>query len=65
MPKMKTNRAAAKRFRRTKSGNFKRSQAFTGHLKTMKSSKRRRNLRQQVVADKSEKRRIKDMLPYA
>ena len=45
MPKMKTNRAATKRFRRTKNGNFTRSHAYSRHLKSAKSSKRRRNLR--------------------
>ena len=65
MPKLKTNRAAAKRFKRTKSGEFKRSKAFRRHLMTGKSSKRRRGLRLAEVADPTEKARLKRMLPYA
>lgn len=65
MPKLKTNRAAAKRFKRTKSGEFKRNKAFRRHLMTGKSSKRRRRLRLAEVADPTEKARLKRMLPYA
>ena len=45
MPKMKTNRAAAKRFRKTASGKFKCGHAFKSHILTKKSTKRKRNLR--------------------
>ena len=65
MPKIKTNRGAAKRFRRTKNGGFKRGKAFNRHLKSCKSSKRRRNLRQSGLVDATEKARIKKLLPYA
>jgi large subunit ribosomal protein L35 len=65
MPKLKSNRAAAKRFKRTKSGEFKRSKAFRRHLMNGKSSKRRRGLRLAEVADSAEKARLKRMLPYA
>ncbi len=65
MPKIKTNRGAAKRFKRTKSGGFKRNKAFNRHLKTCKSSKRRRNLRKAGLADATEEKRIKRLLPYA
>lgn len=65
MPKMKTNRSAAKRFRRTKKGGFKRNKAFNRHLKTSKSSKRRRNLRQADMVDATEKARVKKLLPYS
>jgi large subunit ribosomal protein L35 len=65
MPKMKTNRAAAKRFRRTKTGEFKRAHSFTGHLKGAKSSKRKRKLRLCVVLDVSDKVRMKRLLPYS
>ena len=65
MPKMKTNRAAAKRFRRTKSGKFKRSKAFAKHLFTGKSAKRRRNLRKGTLISDGDLDRVKRMLPYA
>ena len=65
MPKMKTNRAAAKRFKVTKSGKIKRSRAYTRHLKTGKSAKRRRNLRKAAVLTSADQKRIKEMLPYA
>ena len=45
MPKMKTNRAAAQRFRKTASGKFKCGHAFKSHILTKKSTKRKRNLR--------------------
>ena len=63
MPKIKTNRAAAKRFRVTKSGKVKRTRAFTRHLKTGKSAKRRRNLRKAAILTDADEARIKDMLP--
>jgi len=65
MPKMKTNRGAAKRFRRTKNGGFKRNKAFNRHLKTAKSAKRRRNLRHAGMLDPAEENRIKHLLPYS
>jgi large subunit ribosomal protein L35 len=65
MPKIKTNRGAAKRFRRTKNGGFKRNKAFNRHLKTCKSAKRRRNLRQAGVIDATEQARVRKLLPYA
>lgn len=65
MPKMKTNRAAAKRFKRTKNGEFKRQKAYNRHLKTCKSAKRRRNLRHATTLDASEKARVRRLLPYA
>jgi large subunit ribosomal protein L35 len=65
MPKMKTNRGAAKRFKRTKGGDFKRYKAFDRHLKTAKSPKRCRNLRKSSTLDATEKRRISKLLPYA
>lgn len=64
MPKMKTNRAAAKRFKRTSSGKFKRSKAFRGHLSASKSSKRQRHLRKSVIVDKTDQYRVDHMLPY-
>lgn len=65
MPKLKTNRAAAKRFRITKSGKFKRSKAFGAHLKTNKNAKRRRNLRKSALLSPEDQKRIKKLLPYA
>lgn len=65
MPKLKTNRGAAKRFRRTKSGKFKRGMAFHRHLLTHKSAKRKRNLRKQIVVAPQDQDRIERMLPYS
>jgi len=65
MPKVKTVKAAAKRFKVTKSGKFKRSKSFRGHLKTSKAPKRRRNLRRSLVIAASDEKRVRDMLPYA
>jgi len=65
VPKVKTNKSAAKRFKRTKSGKFLRHQAFNRHLKTGKSAKRRRNLRKGLVASDSNVNAIKEMLPYS
>lgn len=60
--KMKTNRAAAKRFKLTGSGRVKRNKAFHGHLFTAKSPKRLRNLRQSSTLAASDERRAKRML---
>ena len=65
MPKIKTNRAAAKRFKRTKNGGFKRNKAFARHLKTCKSAKRRRNLRGACTLDAADNATVKKMLPYS
>ncbi len=64
MPKMKTNRGAAKRFKATGSGKIKRSKAFTSHILTKKSTKRKRNLRQGDLVDESNVKAIKKILPY-
>ncbi|MBI2432277.1 MAG: 50S ribosomal protein L35 [Candidatus Hydrogenedentes bacterium] len=65
MPKLKTNRAAAKRFRRSKNGKFLRGKAGTRHLKTAKTSKRRRTLRVGGQIDPTEVPRMKRLLPYS
>jgi large subunit ribosomal protein L35 len=65
MPKMKTNKSAAKRFSRTKNGSFKRHHAYARHLMASKSPKRRRNLRQSTLVTEQEVPRIKRLLPYA
>lgn len=64
MPKLKTNKGAAKRFRETKSGKFKRSKAYARHLKTAKSPKRRRTLRKAGLLSLADQRRITHLLPY-
>jgi len=65
MPKMKTNRGAAKRFKTTGSGKIKRSKAFTSHILTKKSTKRKRGLRQAGIVDSANSKGIKRILPYA
>jgi len=65
MPKMKTNRGAAKRFKKTASGNFKRGFAFKSHILTKMSTKRKRNLRGTESIDAADKKSVKRMLPYA
>jgi len=62
MPKIRTSRSAAKRFRKTGKGKFKRSKAFKGHLLTKKSSKRKRSLRKAGLVDKADQRRVKRLL---
>ena len=65
MPKLKTNRSAAKRFRFSKHGKIKKRNAKRGHLLTHKSSKRKRHLRQDGFVDKVDEKRIRRLLPYA
>ena len=65
MPKVKTRRAAAKRFSITGSGEFKRNKAFKSHILEKKTRKRKRNLRKAALADSSDYKRIRKMLPYA
>ncbi|MDH3695196.1 MAG: 50S ribosomal protein L35 [Gammaproteobacteria bacterium] len=64
MPKMKTNRGAAKRFKRTGSGKFKRSQAFMNHILTKKSTKRKRHLRHALIVADADQATLKRLLPY-
>jgi len=64
MPKLKTRKCAAKRFKLSKSGKFKRSKAYGAHLLTKKSSKRRRSFRKATILSKSDQKRVKAMLPY-
>ncbi len=64
MPKMKTNRGAAKRFKATGSGKIKRSRAYTSHILTKKSTKRKRNLRQAGLVDDTNVKSIRKILPY-
>ena len=63
MPKMKTNKAASKRFSKTASGRIKRNHAYHGHLLTSKSRKRKRKLRGTTLVDTRDAGRIKRLLP--
>lgn len=65
MPKMKTRRSAAKRFKKTGTGEFKRSKAFKQHILEHKSPSRKRNLRKAALVSKSDHERVAKMLPYA
>ena len=64
MPKMKTNRAAAKRFKVTGTGKLKRNKAYKSHILTKKSTKRKRNLRQATITDATNVKNMKKVLPY-
>lgn len=65
MPKLKTNRGAAKRFKRTASGKFKRSQSHLRHILTKKSTKRKRQLRSDAMIHASDQATIVKLLPYS
>ncbi len=65
MPKMKTKKSAAKRFKIRSGGSIKRSQAFLRHILTKKSTKRKRHLRGTTNVHDSNKRQVRAMLPYA
>ena len=65
MPKIKTRRSAAKRFKITGSGQFKRAKAFKSHILEKKSPARKRNLRIATLVSKSDHERVVKMLPYA
>jgi large subunit ribosomal protein L35 len=62
MPKVKTNRAAAKRFKRTASGKFKRWKSGKSHILTKKSRKRKRHLRQATLVDETNVRQVRRLL---
>lgn len=63
MPKMKTNRATAKRVRRTGSGKLRRMRAYKSHILTKKSTKRKRRLRKATLVSKGDRKRLLRMLP--
>lgn len=65
MPKMKTNRGAAKRFTVTASGKFKRKRAFLRHILTKKDQKRKRRLRQGTLVSAVDTPAVRRMLPYS
>ena len=62
MPKVKTNKSAAKRFKITGKGKVKRMRAFKSHILTKKSAKRKRKLRKAVIASPGDSRRVLRML---
>ncbi|MDC0763597.1 50S ribosomal protein L35 [Brevibacillus porteri] len=64
MPKMKTNKAAAKRFKKTGSGQLKRDRAFGSHLFANKTTKAKRHLRKAALVSKGDQKRIEQMLTY-
>lgn len=64
MPKMKTHRGAAKRFRKTGNGKIKRVKAYHSHLLECKTSKRKRNLRKGTYVSKADQARIERLIPY-
>jgi len=64
MPKMKTNRGAAKRFSKTGSGKWKRNQAFARHILTKKSSKRKRHMRDTVLVAPADAAGLKRLIPH-
>ncbi len=64
MPKIKTNRAAAKRFKLTGTGKLKRNKAYKSHILTKKSAKRKRNLRHPAITDATNVKNMKKVLPY-
>ena len=64
MPKMKTHRGAAKRFKKTGTGKLVRAGANKQHILTKKSSKRKRKLRQSALVSSAEAKRLKQMLPH-
>ncbi len=63
MPKIKTNRAAAKRFKKTGTGKFVFSKSHAGHILTKKTTKRKRSLRQSHIIDKSNTKELRLLLP--
>ena len=64
MPKMKTSRSAAKRFKVTGTGKLKRAKAYKSHILTKKSTKRKRNLGQAAITDATNVKNMKKILPY-
>ena len=64
MPKIKTKRAAAKRFKATGTGKLKRAKANKSHILTKKSTKRKRSLRQAAMTDATNVKTMKKVLPY-
>ena len=63
MPKIKTNRGAAKRFKQTATGRFKRRQAYKSHILTKKKAKRKRHLRPNLLIAPADEKGVQRMLP--
>ena len=64
MPKLKTSKSAAKRFKKTGTGKLVRMKAYKSHILTKKSTKRKRNLRKATVTDATNAKVMKRILPY-
>ncbi|MCR5417726.1 MAG: 50S ribosomal protein L35 [Lachnospiraceae bacterium] len=64
MPKVKTKRAAAKRFKLTGTGKLKRNKAYKRHILTKKSAKTKRNLRKATITDATNAKVMKKLTPY-
>ena len=64
MAKIKTKRAAAKRFSTTGTGKLKRNKAYKSHILTKKTTKRKRNLRKAAMTDATNVKNMKKVLPY-
>jgi len=64
VPKIKTHSGAKKRFNLTKTGKVKRAHAFKSHILTKKSTKRKRNLRKNIMADTTNVAQVKRLIPY-
>jgi large subunit ribosomal protein L35 len=65
MPKMKTHKSSAKRFKVSSSGKIIRSKAYKSHILTKKTAKRKRNLRKDTTVSSAEVKKIKVLLPYS
>jgi large subunit ribosomal protein L35 len=65
MPKLKTKKAAAKRFKATGTGKFKHPKANKTHILTKKSPKRKMSLRKMGMVDKTNEAAVRQMMPYA
>jgi large subunit ribosomal protein L35 len=65
MPKMKTHKSSAKRFKVSGSGKIIRSKAYKSHIMTKKTAKRKRNLRKDTTVSSAEVKKVKVLLPYS
>ncbi|MBL1261160.1 MAG: 50S ribosomal protein L35 [Thiotrichaceae bacterium] len=65
MPKIKSHSGAAKRFKRTASGSFKRGQSHRSHILTKKTTKRKRHLRVAAIICPADTKMVSRMLPYS
>ncbi len=65
MPKLKTHKGAAKRFKKTGTGKFKRQKAYKSHILTKKTTKRKRALDMPTLVSPADRAQIERMLPYA